>query len=1549
MVEKILDEASYSLIRTNPKLSTNVKLVVDSSDNIYLESFSANTTLSSSAFKAFKISPTSSYERDVHRFFQGGNVPKNIAYEAFQQFEDTAVLSQYSDQYEMFYDAGAISIASESYTEDLGFLAPLWLNDQIPNYFVIFRLEEPVAVNNVNATDSLNGEDVAQTSIEFTKKVLENCTAIKTFDLTEKSNIGSYIRNYKSNIDFPDAPLTVSWRKDEPFQWSGISYDKGGFVTKGEYAYEGLVSKDGTIIQDEYFITQGFQRTGVIVANLLNMQFLFTDDNAPDYSYNRYFGLYVNSIDEGDFDLSGMGFYMGTEKTQTPKITSIEEVSETLNTSFEIENPQGILLYIDKDTVSTLTGLPTPKRVEEVESIFYVKDKEDSFHTVKKGSTWGKDQIRLFDKKIDISLLTGFKQPTAFATSYIDEDKGQAMASFQFLNNPVVGYRIRFYDGNKFIDEIAANVTLTNGPGTSYEQFFNPGGTLQEVAKAMAGAINGGIPEGERYFDASYNDDVTYVRSRYGGSRFNQLRFELDTAYVDKVDITTYPSTKQFANFIGGNDVKNAQLRVEFGDEDRFSTNRFVKTNGGYADILSYTPYLEEPIYDAVGNNIIGYTNIDKYMMIQLSTDQIYLTSTSQAALYVDYKPSFGRFSFFPIKDFDVDFYSDLYSQEGELQYEYDEYNILSPGTASTQEHVGVGSDPDIINFYDDGGFANLMGLLRQADPNIDFDTLINSEYERLEENYLKTQAVSSRITPYINKWCYYQDGKDVRNHPYRLDVSEAFGPSNFAPSRFDIGQVPLGFSHEWYYLCELPEYFTREAIEESWSYFNTAPVDEVEEDTLAGTPYLPGTFQKVTSDGFTEYFIVDKFDFNNEIVIINKQLRWGTFSGGDEQNFAKTFLRGVKIIAKPKADPSVVPNFNARTLNYVRDGSFNDYKFSAILVPNVQDKPNVEIKFIKNDKWKTLTMIIFIAIDWDYVDGNRHSIDRTLLYSLENRYQTSGTEVIPDAFEDNSMQGAISLSLSSNEGTYLRIMGTPNSNSVNTKFLTDIKQGPNGNFNDIEWEILSGPDAGIYTISGIFKIISNTELHCDLNGFSGPGGPMWPPSFNPTPSEQRNAIYTVLQGGYGAFSTRMTTVSFAEVLDRVSNGDPSIIYETINEDGSRVLNSDDTLAQTFIVELRGQDTFLKSIYVGVLPDPNKPTVFNLTDIIGYDLSLQKRPRIVPFSRHSGNYNPMTHELLYFRDPYLDINFNAGGVTGNLTGSTGGGSVIPDETYKIKVLDLTRYANTQFYSDEPAFGQIDNFFYHKVNTEDPSTILELSNESAFKSLYPLINEVGIDYRDFYIFSSNWDPGYFRKSIDKAIIQDIIGTRSMKEKKSFFGSKYLKVPQNVTLETFQPGSITPGIISLKSSRIKQPIFTEGDFIHKEDDVKIELYLFIQKRLIEYFFDPVKEVFVKYVNPLFGVGNLTTIDDDVRAYISLNILSLYKLKTVELFTRALRAEQPTDYTTAELDDSAKFAAGLNITDNFSSKLLNTNPFDTRLIYNKRSGYSEQIGLSVTLEKK
>jgi hypothetical protein len=274
-----------------------------------------------------------------------------------------------------------------------------------------------------------------------------------------------------------------------------------------------------------------------------------------------------------------------------------------------------------------------------------------------------------------------------------------------------------------------------------------------------------------------------------------------------------------------------------------------------------------------------------------------------------------------------------------------------------------------------------------------------------------------------------------------------------------------------------------------------------------------------------------------------------------------------------------------------------------------------------------------------------------------------------------------------------------------------------------------------------------------------------------------------------------------------------------------------------------------------------------------------------------------------------------------------------DEAYELKVLELCKFKNTQFNSADPTFGQIPNFFYHKINEQDPSTVLELSRESAFPSLYPLINEIGIDYKEFYTFSSNWEPSYFTKSIDKSQIEDVIGTRSMFERKSFFGSKYMKVPEVIILETFEPDPFVKGAI-------RQPDLIDGTFMYKDTptvtlnkkvinsrsavkrrfsknekpflsaekytrEIKkvpstptIEFYLFNQKRLMEYLFTPIKAQFEKYVNKLYGWGDLETLDDDVNQYIRENILKLYKVEKVDFYTLASREKVPSDYTTAEL---------------------------------------------------
>jgi hypothetical protein len=209
---------------------------------------------------------------------------------------------------------------------------------------------------------------------------------------------------------------------------------------------------------------------------------------------------------------------------------------------------------------------------------------------------------------------------------------------------------------------------------------------------------------------------------------------------------------------------------------------------------------------------------------------------------------------------------------------------------------------------------------------------------------------------------------------------------------------------------------------------------------------------------------------------------------------------------------------------------------------------------------------------------------------------------------------------------------------------------------------------------------------------------------------------------------------------------------------------------------------------------------------------------------------------------------------------------------------------------------------------------------------------------------------------------------MTERKSFFGSKYLKVPDTIVLETFKPEPFN-------KNAIREPKLIDGTFMHKDTpsvtinkrviktkglvntrDIKkipssatIEFYMFNQKRLMEELFVPIKAQFVKYINMLYGWGDLETLDDDVNQYIRENILKLYVIEKVEFYTLASREKMPSDYSTAELTNTEKISAGLTINNNIASKTLNTNPFDLRLIYNKRTGFSESFGFSVTIVKK
>jgi hypothetical protein len=69
--------------------------------------------------------------------------------------------------------------------------------------------------------------------------------------------------------------------------------DSGSVINVSEDNFN-YTQSDFTYLEFNKFLTEGFKRNNLICPNHLNLEFLFNDNDALDFSMNRYFGLFVN-------------------------------------------------------------------------------------------------------------------------------------------------------------------------------------------------------------------------------------------------------------------------------------------------------------------------------------------------------------------------------------------------------------------------------------------------------------------------------------------------------------------------------------------------------------------------------------------------------------------------------------------------------------------------------------------------------------------------------------------------------------------------------------------------------------------------------------------------------------------------------------------------------------------------------------------------------------------------------------------------------------------------------------------------------------------------------------------------------------------------------------------------------------------------------------------------------------------------------------------------------------------------------------------------------
>ncbi len=321
------------LIRTNPKLTGNIKLVVDSNNNLYLDTFKVSTTsiLNKSEYRHQEISSDGDYPHDVYKVFN--TVPAGELYSVYKDSYDPH--KNYFDlnqQIENIYEYGAEFNSDRLYSENMHMLAPLYLGKHLPDYFVIFK------------TDRLITKDYNVTDVYQFKEMLAQAKQVKLFDLRRSSTIGKYLHNYNKQIsEFLAGTCSLQFieqdndmflnyvydgeneniiRQPNPNYregrntWKGLVFDKGILTSKTETSYFANKTINGENPQENFnmFLINGFQRNKLIFPNIINFDFMFDDPEASDLSMHNYFGLYLTENDFITFNQIIVDSYKGNNQ-----------------------------------------------------------------------------------------------------------------------------------------------------------------------------------------------------------------------------------------------------------------------------------------------------------------------------------------------------------------------------------------------------------------------------------------------------------------------------------------------------------------------------------------------------------------------------------------------------------------------------------------------------------------------------------------------------------------------------------------------------------------------------------------------------------------------------------------------------------------------------------------------------------------------------------------------------------------------------------------------------------------------------------------------------------------------------------------------------------------------------------------------------------------------------------------------------------------------------------------------------------------------------------
>jgi hypothetical protein len=687
----LISDASFQLIRTNPKLTGNLKVTVNENDEAWLDAIPANLELAKDDYARFPIDYSTPFAEMVYRFFKNGETPNEVIFGLKETVDLTKTSKDFKDQYDFSsYFSGIKYFPSPKYDERLSYFAPLYLKKEIPNYFIVFKIKDPL---NAPIDFSKLNYEAGQSRTDFLIELFSKATLIKTFDLRPTTKIGKYIRDYLNSPNFPISPLTVSFEEDAFTTWNGIVIDSSTLGSKGELLYDQY--KQSTPLKFfEENITKGYERNGVIFPNILNLEFIFNDESSENYELNRYIGFYVNAIELSELDIDLERMY--AERKTWPNLPRLRQrYLESDETSLIQNNSTGVVLpYKNLD----LNMAEFENIFSDSENLFfnYLSDREGKFYLPKLDqpyeiNTTSIGKITLSNTQIDAAKFFG---PT---DQLFLQDKGTASNSSGYTYSVIkinanlshldefkiyypTGTRV---DTNGKYDLITGvvNYAQVSSPGDFYAFndfagvigfdvfYFNAVGLAKEIASAIASCINNFK---NRTFTAYAYNEYVFIKCNSPGDfdAAHKISFFSPTLQYDSIELDGAADstlTGAIFDFKGGSRFAGNRLVIDkehYQKVEQEISNLLVRTTKDWSKISKISGYVDLVTEKNLTTPTLLAKAISEYenkMVITLVDEESPSIKYGDFIMRKKFRPEFGIFSLFPIKDLDFDFYSSTY------------------------------------------------------------------------------------------------------------------------------------------------------------------------------------------------------------------------------------------------------------------------------------------------------------------------------------------------------------------------------------------------------------------------------------------------------------------------------------------------------------------------------------------------------------------------------------------------------------------------------------------------------------------------------------------------------------------------------------------------------------------------------------------------------------------------------------------------------------------------------------------------------------------------